>query len=206
MKTWKISLKIGFVLCLTLLVLIPCLYANITNEGNQSIRVEIERKSGFSRIVTLNPGQSVSLPKDATRVNIPPPSLSVWGDQVVNVTIVNADGTVTSLARFGASHEFNKEEDFGASKKVVLTAGKVVNSGNIPVQIIIYRPKGITEKRLVYVGQPISIPKDTVIVETSDDTPLRGDEIIDISVTMPNGTTKSIVRLGGRVTLQDSSF
>ena len=58
------------------------LFANITNQSNEMVQVEIAKKDGASKKITIYPGQSATLPDDSAQVTVVPRS-SARGDGIV---------------------------------------------------------------------------------------------------------------------------
>lgn len=185
----------------SLLVWIPVLPAAITNEGDDAVNLEIHKKDRTVSFVKIYPGQTVDLPYDSASVRVA--SLSAgegWGDENIVVKVIESSGKEGIISRLGGNYLLGQEEEEEAPQP--LTDGLITNEGNVPVDILVIRSTQ-TQRQRVYVGQPITLPKDTVEVQTVQNRFLRGDEIINLKVNLPTGKTGSIKRLGAAVDIQE---
>jgi hypothetical protein len=174
--------------------------AEITNEGNGSVTVEVSRKNQGPQISMLSPGQSIALPSDATEIIAPAKGR---GDELIKVKVTEKNGRIGYLTELGGRYILGREEDEETAP--VLTEGEVVNDGNISVDMAVRR-KGnlLPEIRALHVGQPVAIPADTVEVELLSNRFLRGDEIIRVVVLMPDGNKQTIESLGAKAKLAEA--
>lgn len=189
-------------------LLAPAAAANVINEGNNEVRIVIRKKDNFTQRTSLYPGQSIALPNNAAEVRIAP-TFGARGDEEIKVKIIETNGTTKTLTRYGASYEIGsllEGEEETDKEESVLKPGLAVNNGNITVTIRIFKKNGETETKSLYVGQPAALPVDTEEVRVLRDVYLRGDEIIKVNLTFPNGDTATVNRLGGRAKLLEEEF
>ena len=183
-------------LSLSVVVAIPPVEANISNDGNYAVQVEIKRKRGSPRRTRIYPGQAIVMPDNATEVRIPGGSFKGHGDETILVTIVESDGTVGTITELGGSFKLNQADSLEVLP-VKLVPGSVKNSGNIHITVHITKENGKVVKRRLYPTDEYTLAKDVVQVEVVKDRTLRGDEIIKVQVQLPDKTRSTIAALGG---------
>lgn len=183
-------------LSLSVVVLVLPAEAGITNDGNYAVQVEIKRNKGTSRKSHIYPGQTISMPDDATAVHIPGGSFKGHGDETILLTIVESNGTVGTITALGGTYKLNQDgtEEAEAAEMIL---GSVKNTGNIYVTIQVTKENGKTSKQRLYPEDEYILPKDVAKVEVLKDRSLRGDEIIEVEVALPDETTSTITALGG---------
>ncbi|HTL47877.1 MAG TPA: hypothetical protein VL688_07420 [Verrucomicrobiae bacterium] len=177
--------------------------AGIKNKGDDAVSLEVERDSGFTQQVSLYPGQTIDIPEGATAIRIVPRSLSTRGDESIEVVITEPNGNSSTLKEPGQSYKLGTPPD-STAEPAALKPGKVTNKGNINVDIVITHASGLTDERQIYVGQPVDLSEDVTQVQVLANRRLRGDEIVRVSVNMPDGEVVQITSLGGIAKLKQN--
>lgn len=193
--------KCSVLWALSLILTLPQAWAGVTNEGNEAVQIEINRKSGFSQRINLYPGQSETLPDDATSVKIIPRGFGARGDENLMVKIVESSGNIGELDKYGQTWILNRIDDEEA--EIVFKPGNMTNVGNIVIDVSMINRKGFTQKRTLYIDQSYTVPKDIYEVRVLSNRRLRGDERINLKVVMPDGVEHSITTLGGIARIEE---
>lgn len=178
-------------------------FAGVTNEGNEAVQIEINRRSGFSQRINLYPGQSETIPDDATTLKIIPRGFGARGDENIMIKVMEASGLQATLSEYGQIHVLNKTEE--EEELITLQPGKMINVGNIVIDIAMTNRKGFIQKRTLYVDQSATIPVDIYEVKILSNRRLRGDERINLSVVMPDSNSYNITTLGGIARIQEET-
>lgn len=198
----KISVKkLTAFWALSLILAMPPAWAGVTNEGNDAVQIEINRKSGYSQRINLYPGQSETLPDDATSIKIVPRGFGARGDESIMIKIVENNGNEGELDKYGQTYVLNRLEDEEA--EIVFKQGSMTNTGNIVIDVTMTNRKGFTQKRTLYIDQSYAIPKDIYEVRVLSNRRLRGDERINLKVSMPDGVEHNITTLGGIARIEE---
>ncbi|MBI3312909.1 MAG: hypothetical protein HYZ83_01550 [Candidatus Omnitrophica bacterium] len=181
-----------FLLVLTLatfLFSVPSVFAaaSVTNKGNDTVEIKAHKADNSIATIPLDPGRSEFLPAGTYELMVVPHT-GVRADQVVSVNVVNDAGKETTLDTYWKVHKLNEAKKAAAAN----VTPYVTNSGNVAVNAIIKRATGAVERRMVYIGESIYLPYDTVDVDVDTIGGSRGDEVINLSVVFPNGKKKSI--------------
>jgi len=197
----KVFFRSLMVLSVGLTAASPLLWSGITNRGDDSVLLEIKKESGLSESPTLYPGQSIVMPDGAMQVRVMSRYSSMRGDENIMVEIVESGGGSVTLTSYNKVYVLGTSED-EKEETVDLKEGRLLNRGNTNVNIQVNRTLGPNVQRALYPDQPIPLPIDTTDITVLSDKKLRGDEIIHVSATMPDGETTEITTLGGKATLQ----
>jgi len=182
----------------------PSLEAKVTNEGNKTVMVRVINHDNTSMSYTLNSGQSISLSRNVKAITVPFPAFGVGAqqDEVVKVSVTEEEGTVGYIEKLGGSYVLGVEKQ---DEAVTLTKGLIQNSGNVTVNVDIRNRNGIGHTKTVYAGASYGLDKNTFSVAVLNDRTLHGDEIISLSVVLPDGSTSTITRLGGIFKIQEDT-
>lgn len=203
MKKMRPFCRLSLLAAALLALAVPA-WAGVTNEGNDAVEVLFEKNSGSSEQRGLFPGQSVVIPEGTVSVALRARGSGSRGDEKINVKIVEPSGTITHLKQYGATHRLGKQPD-AAGGDTILKMGRLTNVGNINVNVAIRTSDGLSNMRELFIGQPLILSKNTIEVEVLSDKILRGDEIVKVSVLMPDGEQIEISGLGGKATLKEES-
>jgi len=178
-------------------------HAGITNRGADDVHLRIERKDGNLRTVSLYPEQSIGLPEDAKSVTVIAPPLGGRGDENVKVEVIEEDGDVGLITELGGTYELDKEKETG---KVAIKKGIAVNQGNVPVDVILRFETGLSSRKTLYVADTLTLEKNVKEVEVASGGLFRGDEMISLSVILPDGTSHTIKRRGGKAKIKEDAL
>lgn len=201
MHARSFALKSGFffLLCLTGMALPAS--ALLQNQGSDSVMLEIRRQSGSSQKVNLYPGQSVEFGEDAVEVELIPRSSSGRTREEINVKVIERNGTIATLDKYGQPYVLGRTEFFEAP--AVLKSGRAINTGNNTVDIRVNTAEGLSQTHSLYIRDAVTLPKSTQSVQVLSNRLFRGDEIIRVNVIMPDGKAHTISSLGGIVKLEE---
>ncbi|PIQ86740.1 MAG: hypothetical protein COV74_03565 [Candidatus Omnitrophica bacterium CG11_big_fil_rev_8_21_14_0_20_45_26] len=175
------------------------LYATITNEGNETVEVMVKRTDGSPRKMALFPGQSTMLPNGAAEVSIV--AGKQYGDEIYKVKVIDKTGQTRYIEKVDKPLVLGKQAEDTIVKKIA----KVENAGNLEVILSVLRSDGRTETLRVRPEHTVKLSEEAVAVTTSSNAIIRGDEIIDLKITLPNGESKSINALGATVRLDSKT-
>ena len=157
------------------------------------MRAKIIKLDGRSVNRSVYPGQTEIIPDNAKEITILPLG-SVFGDEEIKVTIIEADGKKKTVKNFGKTVKLGEKEE----KNENAVIPKVTNSSNVSVGIVFQRKNGkpSTPKKLNN-NQTFSLPNDVEWVQVVPDGRVWGDEKIEIKVTMLDDSAETISRFGG---------
>lgn len=192
---------IAWVILLTGAVLIPSAIANITNDGNEAVEVEVLNTDGVVNQYTLYPGQTLPLGDDAESVTVPE-KIHMRGDEELEVTIVEANGEVATITEYGKTYKLNEDKKKRKSDAEP-EPGYATNTGNINVNITITRKNGRSVSHSLILEQTLGLPADTKEVKVTTNRAPRSDEIVNVEVLMPDGKEYTIMRDGGIVKMKE---
>ena len=195
----KIQLTRCWALCLSLLLVSSPLFAGITNESNVAVKVDIARKDGPSQKITIYPGQSEVLPDDATQITVIPNALP-RGDEIVNVKVLQDEGKSVYITKFGDSLVLWQKEE-AEEVKPLLGYTKITSASNIALRLTLTKKSGTSETVEILPGQSKTFPDSVVELSVSTSGLPRGDEVVNLTLTLPNGEEKTISRVGERMRL-----
>jgi hypothetical protein len=182
--------------------LAPMAGATITNDGNDAVMLEIKKESGFTEQITLYPDQFVGIPDQATEIKVVGRSLQARGDEKISVKIADPAGTSVTLKQYGQSYVLGTPID-AAAATVDLKAGTVKNKGNVIVDLEITHLSGEIDRKDLYLGQVLALPKDVVEVKVVANARMRGDEIVKVEIRMPDGELVNLSGPGASAKLKD---
>lgn len=175
------------------------IFAEIKNEGNSTVQLEIKKNDHSSNRLTLYPGQIVDIPLDAKEVQVVPQTFS-RGDEVFKIRVVQEEGLTVYLKKSGEPYILGKEETAETPK--TLSRGKVISQGNVPAQLKVTKKGGATEMIDVLAGQSRTLSEDAIEVELSPISGnMRGDENLSVDVQILNGALKKLRRVGEKIRL-----
>lgn len=169
--------------------------AGIVNDGNDAVQVEFQKKNGLSGSATLFPGQSLQTPSDAIALRVVPRGSGARGDESIRIKVSEPSGKEGVMTKFNQVYRLGVGEE--AAARVVLKNGRMTNEGNIALDVALKRKGGLSDRVVLYLDQTVTFPKDTYEVEVLSLKRLRGDEIVRVSVMMPDGVAYTITSLGG---------
>lgn len=178
-----------------LLTGLPLGWAGLTNQGNDAVQIEFQKKNDLSQSATLFPGQSMETPEGTVSVRVVSRGMGGRGDESIRLKVVERTGKEGLLTEYGQSYTLGITEEEEAP--VVLKEGRMVNNGNIAVDVAMRQKNGRTRKTILYLNQSLTLPRNIYEVEVLQQGRLRGDEIVRVDVLMPDGTAVSITSLGG---------
>lgn len=159
---------------------------SVTNNGNETVEVKVLKSNGSIDVLTLNPGSSQFLPETATDVMVAP-RFGVHRDQVVKVNVVNDAGKENLIQSYWVAHKIGEQK-----KADTAVQGYAYNGGNVTVRAVITRQNGSKHTQTIYTGGTYYLPSDAVDVDADTLGGARGDEVINVSVVLPNGKKKTI--------------
>lgn len=188
--------KIFILTSLCTVMLAGSAFASVANEGNEAVQIEITKAAGGALKSMLYPGQSLSLPEDAVKVQVFP-WFSARGDEEFSVKIVEPDGTETYLTKSGDSREIGSLQPQAA----LTQKAQVENQSNIALMIEI-KKKGASPARVrLFPGDVVALSDDDLEVSIPREGRLWGDEKVMIEVKKKDGTTAYIQSFGGKTSL-----
>ncbi len=194
-------------LSIAVLVCMQCnAFATISNKSNGAVQVKIKKTSGFSEKHTLFPGQSISMPERAKSVEVISISGSSRADEKLEITVLEQNGKEALIDKYNEVYTLGKNEDDVVDTPTVMQNGKATNQGNIPVDLLLKNQYNFIQKRPLSLGQSVIIPKDIVEVEVTSNVLVRGDQKLQISITLPDGVTHIVNRAGGIVKVVSDGF
>lgn len=168
------------------------LAANIINEGSETVSLRLEQKDGGAYTTLLYPGQKIVMPSDITAVTANP-IVSKRGDENVNVKVISGDGTEDIITSFGSRVVIG----LGLEENIENISMSVKNLSNIIVIVVFEKQKGFPVKRKLYPNETYDIPRGAVRVRVEQESKFWGDEAVDVEITLADGSTENITRIGG---------
>ncbi len=167
--------------------------AAVSNNGSETVTVYIEKQNRKTVSFTVNPGQKISMPADASKVTIKPRG-AIRDDVDVDVVIVANSGESYTVEKYGDTINLLEEED-----NINLVQGFITNESNVSVSVSIYNKRGRPDSKRLNPGQAIQVPLGTTKVRVNPDGRDWGDEIIKVQVDLPDGSPAFIESLGGTI-------
>ena len=201
MHAAKFVLKTGAFFLLSLVCAVLPASALLQNQGSDSVMLEIRRQNGTSQKVNLYPGQSVEFGADAVEVELIPRSSGARTREEINVKVIERNGTVGTLDKYGQPYVLGRTEFFEAP--TVLKPGRAINTGNNTVDIRVNTAGGLSQTHSLYIKDAVTLPKSTQSVQVLSNRLFRGDEVVSVNVIMPDGRAHTISSLGGIVKLEE---
>lgn len=192
MKTYRF----GFILCLSLLAGTFPAWAGVVNQGNDAVQIEFQKSDGLSESTTLFPGQARQTPEKTVSMKVVARGSGMRGDEQIKIRVVEANGKEGALTKYDQVYRLGVTED--TEVQVVLKSGRLVNLGNVALDIALKKKDGTSEKIVLYLDQTLTFPRDTYEVEILSLSRLRGDEIIRVGVMMPDGVGYTLTSPGSR--------
>lgn len=189
------NIPFGILFILILLGGASAACAGIVNQGNDAVQIEFQKKDGLSESATLFPGQSLQTPPDAVALRVAPRGSGARGDESIRIRVSEASGKEGVMTKLNQVYRLGVGEE--AEARVVLKNGRMTNEGNIALDVALKRKGGLSSRIVLYLDQTVTFPKDTYEVEVLTLKRLRGDELVRVSVMMPDGVVYNITSLGG---------
>lgn len=171
------------------------LMAGIKNKGSDSVPLEFRRTSGISSRITIYPGQSINIPDGTTHITLP--ERMTRGDELIEVEIVESNNKMGTLTKYGQVYELGLPEELDLAIKYA--NGRATNNSNIILEVRMKEDTGYERRLNLYPEDSIVIPMNVKTFKLDTPRPLRGDERINVDVTMPDG---SVYLLTGAATLK----
>lgn len=171
-------------------------YADLTNEGNKSLTVEIETKSR-SEVITIYPNQSINMPRNAIKLKVIP-AANERGDEIVKLRVIGTDGKKYYV------NEMKKVLDLvqpAESEKTAALTSEIKNNSNKAVMVLIKNKTRNPLSEKIMPGESIPLSADALEVTVTDAGFMMGNEIISVPVRFANGQSATITNVGGSAKL-----